>query len=253
MSVATGAAQARRRRPIHIIPPSVERILAEWVSRHTAPSVLEAGCGSTSHFQLPPDAHLVGVDISPSQLLRHGSLDSAIEGDIQDHDFEGETFDLVICWNVLEHVPRPADAFRNLAGTLSEGGLLVIGVPHLWSVKGVVTRLTPFSVHRAFYRMMGDRSVGSEEFGQFPTVMARDVEPWRLKAMAEQEGLEVLLSLEYEGPVQSDLRSRTWIADQLFALASGVARPLTRGRYDPAASEYVLIARRRSPNDGVEG
>ncbi len=248
-----GVDPVRPRPPIAIIPPSVERMLAEWVATQTIPSVLEAGCGSTTHFHLPSDAHLVGVDISASQLRRHGSLDHAIQGDIQDHDFEGQTFDLVICWNVLEHVARPAAAFRNLAGTVAEGGLLVIGVPHLWSVKGVVTKLTPFAVHRAFYRLMGDRSAGSEEFGQFPTVLGPDVAPWRLRAMAEEEGLEVMLSLEYEGPVQTDLRTRTWVADRLFALASGLARPLTRGRYDPSSSEYVLIARRRSSFDEVKG
>lgn len=243
----SGAIPPPRGAGVRIVPLEVELLLEEWMAEHGPMSILEAGCGSTSHFRLPPDAELVGVDISEGQLRRHTSLHRAILADIQSHDFSGESFDLVICWNVLEHVPDPGAALRNLASALAPGGLLVVGVPHLWSVKGVVTRLTPFSVHRLFYRLMGDRSVGREDFGQFPTVLARDVAPRRLREIGEEAGLDARLVLEYEGPVQHVLRSRARLVDWCFAAVGATGRLLSRGRYDPTMSEAAVILRRPSP------
>jgi SAM-dependent methyltransferase len=232
------------RGPPAVVPSAVTALIAAWAATRPVRRVLEAGCGSTTHFRLPAGAELVGLDLSETQLRRHASLDRRILGDVQSHDFGGETFDLVICWNVLEHVPDPAAGLRTLAGALAPGALLVVGVPNLWSVKGVVTKLTPFGVHRTFYRLLGDRSVGTEAFGQFPTVLHRDVAPRRLRALGEAAGLTVRLYLEYEGPVQETLRARSRLADGGFAVASAAGRFVSRGRFDPGHSDAVVALER---------
>jgi 2-polyprenyl-6-hydroxyphenyl methylase / 3-demethylubiquinone-9 3-methyltransferase len=42
----------------------------------------------------------------------------------------GETFDLVTCLEVIEHVADPAAFVRGLAGAVAEGGLLVLSTPN---------------------------------------------------------------------------------------------------------------------------
>ena len=42
------------------------------------------------------------------------------------------SFDLVICTQVLEHVPRPVDALREVRRILGRSGKLVFSVPHVW-------------------------------------------------------------------------------------------------------------------------
>jgi SAM-dependent methyltransferase len=42
-------------------------------------------------------------------------------------------FDVVVLSHVLEHLPRPADALRDLAAALSPGGLLYVAVPDIGS------------------------------------------------------------------------------------------------------------------------
>ncbi len=232
-----------------VVPAGLTAFLREWASRRAAmrpeaARVLEAGCGSTSHLPIPDGARVVGIDVSASQLRRNGVLHEAILGDIQRHDFGDARFDFVVCWNVLEHVPEPTLALRNLCSVLAPGGLLVVGVPNLWSVKGVVTRLTPFGLHSLFYRLMGDRSAGTEEFGQFPTYLRRDVAPRRIRRTMLGSGLLVPLFMEYEGPVQRDLRRKLRAADLSFAICGGLSRAVTGGRWDLNCSDAVIVGER---------
>jgi 2-polyprenyl-3-methyl-5-hydroxy-6-metoxy-1,4-benzoquinol methylase len=70
-------------------------------------TVYEAGGGATSF--LPLDimrrAHVTVVDIDETQNLNNDYADEKILGDIQTYRFAPESFDLVISYNVLEHVP----------------------------------------------------------------------------------------------------------------------------------------------------
>jgi len=40
-----------------------------------------------------------------------------------------DSFDLVVCLDVLEHIPQPLDVMRDLHASLGEGGLLVVHAP----------------------------------------------------------------------------------------------------------------------------
>lgn len=42
------------------------------------------------------------------------------------------SFQFILCTEVLEHVPRWQEAFRNLADLLAPGGRLLITTPHIW-------------------------------------------------------------------------------------------------------------------------
>ena len=69
--------------------------------------VYEAGGGSTS--SLPLDvlrrAHVTVVDIDADQICNNDYAQETILGDVQSHRFAPESFDLVICYNVIEHLP----------------------------------------------------------------------------------------------------------------------------------------------------
>lgn len=206
--------------------------------------VLEAGCGSTSQVGVDPEWHVTGLDISEQQLSRNIYLHESILGDIETHRLERESFDLIICWDVLEHLPNPERALENLFNAVSIGGLVVLGFPHVLSIKGLVTKLTPFSVAHFFYRhVIGDKREAGE-LNQFPTYMRLDILPGRVAALAEREGLEVCYHYLYEGPVQRYLRAISRMADAGFAVAGVVFKTVTLGLFDPNHTDCIVILRK---------
>jgi SAM-dependent methyltransferase len=222
-----------------------QEVIDSLLARAGTVAVLEAGCGSTSRVRLPQRSTLTGIDISAQQLARNPQLDLRIQGDLQTHDWCGRAFDLVVCWDVLEHLARPADALARMLAAVAPGGVVLLALPNLYSIKGLVTKFTPYGFHVWFYRhVMGDRSP-REEFGQFPTYLRRDIGPARLATLARAAGFTVRHLELYEGPVQADLRARNRFADACFALAGMLGRVLSAGRYDPNRTDMIVVLQRR--------
>jgi SAM-dependent methyltransferase len=207
------------------------------------PRVLEAGCGSLSRVQLPAQRMLVGVDIEQRQLDRNKDLDERILGDLQTFETPVPGFDLVLCWDVIEHLPEPTKALERLTAALNPGGGLVLAFPNLWSLKGLVTKFTPFFVHALFYRFIVGDKRSHDEWDQFPTFFRASIAPGKLRAWAVQHGFEVAYDEVYEGPVQSELRKRNRLLDLSFATLGLVSRVLTLGKLDLGLSDCILVLR----------
>jgi SAM-dependent methyltransferase len=206
--------------------------------------VLEAGCGSTSQIGVDPEWHVTGIDISEQQLSKNTYLQESILGDIETYSLEKESFDLIICWDVLEHLPNPERAVDNLFNAVSTEGLVVLAFPHVLSIKGLITKFTPFSVAHFFYRyVIGDKRDASE-LNQFPTYMRLDILPGRVAALAEKQGFEVCYQYLYEGPVQRYLRAISLVADAGFAVAGFSLKTLTLGFFKPNFTDCILILRK---------
>lgn len=210
--------------------------------------VLEAGCGSISHIPIPDSAIVVGIDISSRQLQRNTRLNESILGDIQSLSLPREDFDLIVCWDVLEHLPAPEKALRNLFEAVRPGGVVLLAFPNLYSLKGLVTRLTPFIFHLWFYRyLIGDRRE-REEMDQFPTYLKLAATPSRVIRQAQKQGLEIGYSLTYEGPVQRYLRSRNKFADFAFWGFEGVCKVLSMGWWNPSLSDCIMVLVKPKPS-----
>ncbi|MBE7421020.1 MAG: hypothetical protein EFKGCFLK_02704 [Rhodocyclaceae bacterium] len=209
--------------------------------------VLEAGCGSTSHLRLRDDSWLVGIDISERQLARNGRLNESVIGDLQRYQWQPYKFDLVVCWDVLEHLADPRAALLNLFASVKEGGLLTLAMPLRNSLKGLVTRLTPFGFHAWFYQhVIGDKRERAD-LDQFPTYLRADMHPRRVIKLAAQYGFTLAYSNYYEGPVQQHMRRRSIVANSILSVLKAGGRLLTFGAYDPTLSDCMLLLRRSSP------
>lgn len=109
--------------------------------------VLDAGCGSGRHLRALarlPDLKIVGIDRSaadvadavkalqsmPDALSRDFSVTCA---DITRLPFADESFDCVICSEVLEHIPDHEVAVKELVRVLKAKGTLVVSVPRYFS------------------------------------------------------------------------------------------------------------------------
>jgi SAM-dependent methyltransferase len=224
------------REPLRRLQEIVERDLPN----KSAPRILEAGCGSVSHVKFPGTPRLIGIDISDKQLARNSVLDEKIVGDIQTYELPECGFDAVICWTVLEHVDRPDLAVERFARALKPGGLIIIDVPNLLSIKGLVTKLTPHWFHVMYYRLIrGQKNAGREDRAPFRTTMRYSISLPGLRKVAEKAGLQV----HHVDYVAFDIRQENW----LFSVAYSAMTTLFRVFSFGTLGEGELICVLRKP------
>lgn len=186
--------------------------------------VLDAGCGSGANGRrgVPEGTYLVGLDVSADALALNTHLDEAICGDLQTYRLEPESFDVIICHDVLEHLDRPSNALENLMQALRPGGELRVACPNVWSGKGLITKLTPHSFHVWVYqRLLGWAHAGKPGYGPFPTPMRLAMAPHTMKRFARDRGLHVDLRLESPS-ASPDLPLALQLIWRLLALKSEV-------------------------------
>ena len=105
-------------------------------------TLLDAGCGEGRHCfgALERGVGVVGIDLDLASLrpavggLRTrgeelGSLGAMIQGNTFHLPFRDESFDKVICSEVMEHVHDYTAAARELARVTKPGGLLAVTIP----------------------------------------------------------------------------------------------------------------------------
>lgn len=159
----------------------------------TRPSlcVLEAGCGSASWLNFGGRARLVGVDISEEQLRRNTVVQEKIVGDIQQYEFPRGSFDAIICYNVLEHLPQPELAIERFSRAIKPGGFIILGLPNVLSIKGLLTKYTPHTLHVLAYRYIWrDKSVGKNDTVPFRTYLRHHISGPGIRKQAERLGLQ---------------------------------------------------------------
>ncbi len=91
--------------------------------------VLDAGCGGAARIRLPEGAQIIGIDISPESAARNTAIADIIIGDVQTYPLPHNAFDVVVCWELLEHVREPRAALARFVGTLRQDGLIVLAIP----------------------------------------------------------------------------------------------------------------------------
>ena len=211
-------------------------------------NIYEAGGGSTSF--LPLDvlrrSHVTVVDIDADQIRNNDYAQKTILGDIQSYRFLPGSFDLVICYNVIEHVADVEAALSGFCESLKPGGLILVGAPNPKSLSGVVTKYSPHWFHVWFYRTIrGDKKAGLPGEAPFPTFFHTLVTLSNLEGFARVHGLEVIYLREYESPRFPEMRIRTPYFAALLDAAAAVINLLLPGKADVRHGDYHVILRKR--------
>lgn len=96
-------------------------------------SILDVGSGSSPYRNLFKNHEFKTHDfkqLSSDQLLHkdgYGQIDYV--SDIEKIPVKNNSFDVIICTEVLEHVPNPIEALKEMARILKTGGKLLITTP----------------------------------------------------------------------------------------------------------------------------
>lgn len=126
--------------------------------------VLDLGCGEGRHaigaLYLHPQINMVAIDLSIKDLLsakqRHREFDQEAgerclyaQADGYTLPFAADSFDHIICSEVLEHIPAYQNMLAEMYRVLKPGGTLNVSVPRYWPEK------ICWALSREYYQVEG--------------------------------------------------------------------------------------------------
>jgi SAM-dependent methyltransferase len=122
-----------------------------WASTIAAgKKVLDAGCGTAYGSAILGAAgakSVIGVDIAESVLESvRGQMPENVElatADLSNLEFGDDEFDLIVCFEVIEHFHDPQPVLDNLARVLASDGVLLVSSPN----RGVYPEGNPYHFH----------------------------------------------------------------------------------------------------------
>ena len=141
----------------------LHRVRVSWIlelvrrerGRHAgAFRILDVGCGDgviTKRLRTAlPDVQVVAVDLDHVRLRRAAEYCSGVMfclSTVETLPFAEDTFDLVLCHHVIEHVPHDEVLLGECARVLGPAGLFILGIPHEGGIIGTILR----TLHRRLY------------------------------------------------------------------------------------------------------
>ena len=109
--------------------------------------ILDVGCGSSKIIQSLPGA--VGLDFSLRKLRYVRTTNPlVVHGSVLALPFKNESFDIVLCSQVIQHIPETDVAIKELLRVLKPGGRFILGTSDFGSwqwplIEGVYKRMIP--------------------------------------------------------------------------------------------------------------
>jgi SAM-dependent methyltransferase len=220
----------------------VQSVLDETLEGRKLVQALDAGCGAHRNVRIPTGVRTVGIDISQRQLDRNLHLDERIRGDLQTYPLPEQSFDLIVCWDVLEHLANPEAALHRMQRALKPDGIMVLALPNLMSVKGLVTKFTPHGFHTWFYRhVYRSAKTGEDDEGPFPTYFRRAISADGIKRFAAATGLAMVHFGALESRWQRLARLRFRITGRIWKVVRFGVASVTFGRVDPEQTDLLVV------------
>ena len=212
-------------------------------------SIYEAGGGSTSFLPLNVlrRAHVTVVDIDEDQIRNNDYAQEAILGDIQTHRFPPNSFDLVICYNVIEHVP---DVEAALLG-FCEVAEAERPDPDRRAQSEVAVRRRHQILAALVPRLVLSPRARRQE--RRPARLCAVPDPFpsaghacpTSKPSPGQHGLQMIYRKQYESPRYPEMRRRKPAFAALIDAAAKVMNFFLPGKTDVRHGDYHVILRKR--------
>lgn len=130
---AVGSKIMQAARYLLLVRPRLRKYQALFKNLTGPINVLDVGCGSGDLLnELSFDQKFDCVGIEPvenaADIAREKGI-KVITGLVENHDFQGEQFDLIIMNHVLEHLPNPEEVIGKVYELLRPGGYLIGELP----------------------------------------------------------------------------------------------------------------------------
>ncbi len=158
--------------------------------------VLDAGCGSGEFGVMKvhggPAGKIVGVDISNESLSRNQVVDERIVSSLEQLPSPDNSFDLVVCETVCEHLAHPQKVFSEFSRVLKKGGHVLIRTYNIWNINNAVSAFLPLPVRK----IIKGQFISAPNEGTFPTYY-RCNSRRRLNKLFDQAGMDEVSFMVY--------------------------------------------------------
>jgi 2-polyprenyl-3-methyl-5-hydroxy-6-metoxy-1,4-benzoquinol methylase len=153
----------------------------EYINKMPAGEILDAGAGF-GHFlsAINSDWRKSAIELSGFCVdhIKSNYPDVFVRSEmLEDASFEDESFDVIYCHHVIEHVEDPHSVMKNLSRMLKKGGLMVLGAPNIDSFAS--------KRFKGNYRLLGsphilmwNKQTLSKLMGKYDITVFRDVYPY---------------------------------------------------------------------------
>jgi SAM-dependent methyltransferase len=115
--------------PFYFARKGLGKAMKNYASRMSG-DLLDVGCGIKPYQSIFSVASYVGLDIDSENTRRRGAADFFYDGTV--FPFRDESFDSILCNQVLEHVFNPDEFLAEVRRVLKPGGYLLLTVPFVW-------------------------------------------------------------------------------------------------------------------------
>jgi len=155
-------------------------LILEWLKPEPSSLILDCGCGdwcAVSEFLASKGFEVMALDIAPTMKdrVRDREVELAVHrlrGDCEELPLKEGSFDRVLCWSVLHHLPHYPSVLNEISRVLKIGGLALFAEPN---------KLSPFQRIREIKFHIKER-IGMESSFIL----------WILKAQLKTVGLDVI-------------------------------------------------------------
>ena len=125
------------------------RAILKAIDHQRGVSVLEVGCGAGNVLEQVREAHLVGIDLSRQMVKRTrerlaGHRVSVLQADAEFLPFDQNSFEEIMCTEVMEHVRSPEAIIYEMWRVAKPGARVAISIPNekvINNVKDWIQRL----------------------------------------------------------------------------------------------------------------
>lgn len=93
--------------------------------------ILDVGCGTGTELDiLKKYGKVIALDVNENSLkLAKNNNCQTICMDIENHSLKSDTYDIVCCFDVLEHLKKDEQVLKNISNSLKNGGHFIFTVP----------------------------------------------------------------------------------------------------------------------------
>jgi SAM-dependent methyltransferase len=172
---------------------------------------------------------VIGLDVDPAGF-ENPFLDEFHRLESSRWPLENSSVDLIVCDQVLEHLPEPAQFFDEASRVVKTGGLLCLRTPNAWGYVGLISRIVPNASHHEVMHRLG---LPKLEQDTFPTLYRCNTLPALRRALKQHR---------FEGAVYGYEAEPSYLAFNRLAYALGVLHQ----RFSPGFFRLAIFAFARS-------